>query len=220
MPQLTLSDLVANRTLSPRMAALLATAAAARRSLLTVAIPRMAGKSTVTDAVLEERGAEVPLYPLGTRHGASLGIPDPTAPTGYLTMSEIAPHPVTDSYMWGADVQQVFDAARTDGHAIATALHADGIESAFGVIAENGLTDEQASLIDVFIYIRSIGEWEHPDRRAVEALYEVDRVEGGRPIARLIHHWDEATDRFEEIAEPSLVPRDHYAAQVERFERD
>ena len=218
MPQLALADLVANRTLSTRMAALLAAAAEERRSLLAVAIPRMAGKSTVMDAVLDQRGADVPLYSLGTRHGASLGIPEASQPAGYLTMSEIAPHLVTDSYLWGADVQQIFEAARSDGHAIATALHADGVESAFEVIAQNGVTDEQASLIDVVVYIRSIGQWQNPDRRAVDGLYEVDRVEGGRPIARLIDRWDEATDNFEEVSEPALVSPATYARQLERFE--
>jgi hypothetical protein len=218
MPELTLADLVANRTMSPGMAALLAAAAEERRSLLMVAIPRMAGKSTVMEAVLEERGSEVPLYSLGTRHGESLGIPEASEPVGYFAWSEIAPRPVTDSYMWGADVQQAFEAARSDGHSIATALHADGVESAFGVIAENGVTDEQASLIDVVAYIRSLGEWDNPNRRAIEGMYEVDRVEGGRPVSRLIHRWDEGSDAFEEVAEPSLVSPEAYARHLARFD--
>ena len=48
MSGLTLADLVTNRTMSPEMAATLAAAAEERRSLLAVAIPRGAGKSTVT----------------------------------------------------------------------------------------------------------------------------------------------------------------------------
>lgn len=52
MASLTIVGLVANRTLSPEMAATLAAAAEERRSLLFVAIPRMAGKSTLMRAVL------------------------------------------------------------------------------------------------------------------------------------------------------------------------
>ncbi len=218
MAELTLVDLIANRTISPGMAALLAAAAEERRSLLMVAIPRMAGKSTVMDAVLEHRTPDSPIYSLGTRHGDSLGIPDASEPAGYLALSEIAQHTVTDSYLWGAPVRQIFEAARTGGHAIATALHADGIESAFAVIAENEVTDEQASQIDVVAYIRSLGHWETPTRRAIESLYEVDRVEAGAPIHRLIHRWDEPTDTFESVDELTLVASETYRRHLATFE--
>ena len=214
---LTLTDLVANRTLSPGMAALLATAVAERRSILMVAIPRNAGKTTLTTAVLDERPAAIPDYPLGRRHGDSLGMPDAGEPAGYLAFSEIAPHPVTDSYLWGSDVQRIFEAAHARGHAIATALHADGIESAFGVIAENGVPDEHASLMDLVVYIRSLGPWQQPERRAVESIHEVERVRDGEVTARLIHRWDEATDRFEAVDTPTLVTPEAYAHHLERF---
>ena len=84
MAELTLRDLVSNRTLAPGMAALLAAAAEERRSLLMVAIPRMAGKSTLMEAILEERDTDVPVYLLGTRHGDSLGIPSTSKEIGYL----------------------------------------------------------------------------------------------------------------------------------------
>lgn len=214
---LTLADLVANRTLSAGMAALLAAATAERRSILMVAIPRNAGKTTLMSAVLDERPATIPLYELGRRHGEALGIPDESEPAGYLAFSEIAPHPVTDSYLWGPDVQRIFEAAQARGHAIATALHADGIESAFEVVAENGVPDEHASLIDVMVYIRSLGPWQQPERRAVESIHEVERIREGRVTARLIHRWDETTDRFEAVDTPSRVPPEAYAHHLERF---
>ena len=182
-----------------------------------VAIPRNAGKTTLMSAVFEERPPSIPLYALGTRHGDSLGIPDAGAQPGYLTMSEIAPHPVTDSYLWGPDVRQIFAAAHAHGHAIATALHADGLDAAFEVIAENGVTDEQASLIDVVVYIRSFGRWQNPDRRRVEAIHEVDHVRDGRVAARLSHRWDEPTDQFETVDAPSFVTPEAYAHHLERY---
>lgn len=214
---LALADLVANRTLAPGMAALLAAAVEARRSILMVAIPRNAGKTTLMTAVLEERPEAVPLYMLGTRHGESLGIPEAGAPTGYLSMSEIAPHPVTDGYLWGADVRRIFASAHTHGHAIATALHADGIDAAFEVIAENGVPDEHASLIDVVVYIRSIGPWQAPERRAVEAIHEVERVRDGEVVGHLTHSWNETTDRFETAAAPTSVSPEAYARHLARF---
>jgi Flp pilus assembly CpaF family ATPase len=217
MAELTLDDLVANRTLSAGMAALLAAATAERHSILNVAIPRMAGKSTLMDAVLAERPPEVPIYALGRRHGASLGIPESGATGGYLSFSEIASHSVTDAYLWGADVRQIFQNALDSGHAIATALHADGVESAFGVIAENEVTDEQAAQIKLVVYIRSLGEWSEPDRRAVAVLAEIDGIEDGRPAHRVIHRWDEGTDTFEQVAEPTLVTPEALAPYLERF---
>ena len=216
---LTLADLVANRTLSAGMAALLAAATAERRSILMVAIPRNAGKTTLMSAVLDERPADVPLHELGGRHGDSLGIPDAGEPVGYLAFSEIAPHPVTDSYLWGSDVQRIFEASHARGHSIATALHADGIQSAFEVIAENGVPDEHASLIDIVVYIRSLGPWQQPKRRAVESIHEVERVSSGQVTARLIHRWDETADRFEAMDTPSLVTPEAYARHFERFTR-
>ena len=217
MPELTLSDLIANRTLSAEMAALLAAGAEERRSLLMVAIPRMAGKSTVMEAVLAHRAPGVPRHDLGTRHGSGLGLPEAGSIPGYLAWSEIARHPVTDAYLWGAPVRRIFEVALAGGHSIATALHADGVASAFEVIRENGVDDKQAALIDLVAYIRSIGQWDNPDRRAIEALYEIDRVEDGVPAARLIHRWDEASDRFEVVGEPVLVSSEAAARHLERF---
>lgn len=214
---LTLADLVANGTLAPGMAALLAAAVEERRSLLVVAIPRNAGKTTLMTAALEERPDGVPLYLLGRRHGESLGIPALGAAAGYLSMSEIAPHPVTDSYLWGADVRRVFGAAHARGHAIATALHADGIDAAFEVIAQNGVPDEQASLIDVVVYIRLFGRWQDPERRVVETIHEVERVQGGQVVARLTHRWNETTDQFETVTTPSSVSPQAYAHHLARF---
>ena len=114
-------------------------------------------------------------------------------------------------------MQQIFEAARLAGHAIATSLHANGVESAFEVISDTGVTDEQASLIDLVVYIRSIGNWRNPERRVVEYLYEVDSVEAGQPNTRLIHRWHEISDTFEEVSKSALVPAEAYKRQLERF---
>ena len=71
--------------------------------------------------------------------------------------------------------------------------HADSLEEAFDKIAANGVPDEQAGLIDYAVHIRSLGDWREPTRRVVAALYQPrpDRE------ARLLHRWDEATNRLE-----------------------
>lgn len=194
---LTLTDLVGNRTLSPDMAVTLAAAVEERRSLLFVAIPRMAGKSTVMRAALQYAPTGMPLHILSASSGRGLGIPD-AGDGGYLVVSEISPAGF-DDYLWGADALRVF-AAVGRGFSLVTALHAPGVEEAFEVITRyNGVPDNEAACIDLVVYIRSLGRWFDPQRRVVAAIHEINGVKSGRPDARLLHRWDERADRFEMV---------------------
>ncbi|MEK7862142.1 MAG: hypothetical protein AAB295_02635, partial [Chloroflexota bacterium] len=56
MPELSLAELVANRTMSEPMAATLRAAALARRPYLVIALPRLAGKSTVLETIARVLG--------------------------------------------------------------------------------------------------------------------------------------------------------------------
>jgi type IV secretory pathway ATPase VirB11/archaellum biosynthesis ATPase len=203
MTDLTLFDLVRNGTISAEMAAALACAAEERRSLLFVAIPRMAGKSTVMRAALQHIPEGTAIHHLARSKGPQLGIPD-EADGGYLIMSEIAPTGF-DDYLWDEEVRTVF-AALPRGFSLATALHAPGIDEAFEVITRiNGVPDAQAGHIGLVTYIRSLGQWRTPDRRIVERIYEVDGVSNGRPEARLLHRWSEQDDRFEVVEDAQRI---------------
>src|SRR5437773_7418979 len=101
---LDLADLVRNGTLSPHMAATLATAAEERRSLLVAAIPQNAGKTTTMLATLRYAPAGTPVHFLSAASGPSLGIP--TRPEGYLVLLEISHAPMPE-YLWGEPVRQV-----------------------------------------------------------------------------------------------------------------
>lgn len=198
MATLTLADLVKNRTMSPEMAVTLAVAAEERRSMLFVAIPRLAGKSTVMQAVLQYAPPGTPFHALSRARGRGLGIPS-VGDGGYLVVSEISPAGFED-YLWDADVRRVF-AALGSGFSLATALHAGGVDQAFEVITRhNGVPDEQAARLDLVIYLRSIGPWHRPTRRVVAEIHEVDGVHEGRPEARLLHRWSEPDDHFEVVA--------------------
>ena len=205
MAELSLGDLVANRTMSPEMAATLAAAARERRSLLFFAIPRLAGKTTTMLATLDHAPEGTPIHELSTETEPDLGIPDPPD-GGYLVMHEIAqtdfPH-----YLWGEPVRRVFEALRGGGLSLATVLHAGGYEEAFSIILErNEVPDADAALIDYAVHIRSLGpDWREPTRRVVVELHEVTGVEGGHAVVNLLHRWDEEQDRFEVVGEPSLL---------------
>lgn len=87
-------------------------------------------------------------------------------------------------------------------------LHAPGVVHAFEIISKlNGIGDAQASQIRLAVYIRSIGDWREPEKRRVAEVHEVARVIDGVPLARLLHRWDEATDRFLDIDQPTSVDR-------------
>ena len=208
MPGPSLADLVANRTLSPTMAATLSIAAEERRSLLFVAIPRMAGKTTTMMATLEHAPACTALHELSLAAGPSLGIPSP-GDGGYLVMHEIAETPFPH-YLWGEPVRQVFAALRDSDLRLATALHAGSVEAAFRVIVDsNGVPAEEAAQIDIATYIRSLGpDWQNPTRRVVESMHEVVGVEGGRVRTSELHRWDEQSDRFETVNAPRRVAVD------------
>jgi type IV secretory pathway ATPase VirB11/archaellum biosynthesis ATPase len=203
MPELTLPDLVANRTLSPEMAATLSATALERRSFIVAAIPQRAGKSTVTEAMLDATPAGTPLHRLSLNEGPTLGIP-PQQDGGYLVVAEIAQTPFAD-YLWGEPVRRLFDAVRA-GWPMAATMHSDGIEGAFDQIVRGcGVSDADASAIELFVYIRALGPRPHPARRVVERVYEVDGIEGGHLATRLLHYWDQANDRFEVAESPRRI---------------
>ena len=186
--------------MSPEMAATLAAAASERRSLLVFAVPRLAGKTTTMLAALRHAPAGTPLHELSAERGPDLGIPDPPD-GGYLVMHEIAQAPMPH-YLWGEPVRRVFSALRGGGFSLATALHAGGLEEAFSVIlGENGVPEADAALVDYAVHIRTLGpDWREPERRVVAGLHEVTGAG-----ARLLHRWDEGSDRFEAAGEPSLL---------------
>lgn len=189
--------------MSPEMAATLAAAVRERRGLLVAAIPRLAGKTTTMLAAVAE--AEATVHVLSTDLGPTLGIPA-EADGGYLVLSEIAQAPFAE-YLWGPPVRYAFATARERGFSLAAALHAPGLAEAFEIVTQlNRVPDADAAKLEVMVYIRTLGRnWQAPDRRVVAAVYEIQAVTNGVPHARLLQHWDEASDRFVVDASPERI---------------
>jgi hypothetical protein len=205
MPALTLADLVANGTMSPEIAATLRATAQARQSFLVVAIPRLAGKSTVMAAILAHAPTGAPVLSVG-EDGSDIAALAAASAGGYLVIPEISEYPVTPGYIWGAPVRRVF--ARVGKElALAAALHAPGAEEAMEVVARgNSVPDEQAANIAIVVYIRSLGtDWRRPTGRRIATVHEVVGVDDGQAETRLLHRWDERTDRFETVAQPRRI---------------
>jgi hypothetical protein len=204
MTALSLVDLVRNGTMSAEIAGTLATAAAERRSLLFIAIPRHAGKSTTMQATLAYAPEGTPQHHLTRDAGPSLGIPE-EADGGYLVVAEVSEAGFAN-YLWGEPARQAFAALRR-GFSMATALHAPGVEEAFEVLCgQNRVPDDDAGRIELAVYIRSLGsDWRNPTGRRIADVYEVERVDGGRPRGRRLHRWDEGADRFEAVERAALI---------------
>ncbi|MEX1023346.1 MAG: hypothetical protein WD058_09385 [Dehalococcoidia bacterium] len=202
MSSLTLDDLVRNRTMSAEMAAVLSAAAAERRSFLVVAQPRLAGKTTTMEAMLQHAPPGTPVHVLARSAGPDLGIPE-VADGGYLRLAEVA-ETGFDDYFWGAEVCRVFDALDR-GFSLATALHADSLAGAFEVLAANGVSAAGMAHLQLVAVIRILGDWQAPDRRALAELHEVEPAAEGGVTSRLLHRWDPATDRFEQVGAPANI---------------
>ena len=166
-----------------------------RRSFIVLAVPRLAGKTTVLRAVLAERPAATPVVTLA-EDGQELDQLVSKSAGGYLVIPEIAPSAAMPGYIWGADVRRVFKAAK-ESVSLAATLHADGPDDAFAQICKGcGVPDAEASKIAFAVHLRSIGRWEEPTRRVVQSVHAIDRVEGGKPKGRLLYRWDEGRDEF------------------------
>jgi Flp pilus assembly CpaF family ATPase len=201
MPGLTLDDLARNGTMSPAIASTLRKAVEAHRSYLVIALPRLAGKSTVGKAMLAiARKNKWPIRELG-EDGTDVDALAAEAHDGYLYVPEVSRYPVTEGYVWGAPVRKAF-AAIKDGTALSTALHADSAEDAITILRRNRVPDEDLERLDLIVHIRSLGdEWQHPTRRVIADVNEMSSMRDGEAKLRLLHQWDEARDTFEDIAE-------------------
>jgi hypothetical protein len=195
---LSLDDLVANKTMSAPMAATLTRVVEKRRSFLVIALPRMAGKSTVGKAMLDvARRAGAPIRELG-EDGTDVSALAEAARGGYLYVPEVSRFPVTAGYVWGAPVRTAF-AEIARGTPLSTALHADSADDALEILRSNRIAPGDLARLDLIVHIRSLGDdWQNPTRRVVAGVHELS--DGG---PRLLHHWDHLRDRFDVDGKPT-----------------
>ena len=201
MPEITLPELVRNGTLNAEMAAVLWAAVDEQMSFLTVAVPRLAGKTTTSNAVLAIRPPNVPLRQVA-------GEPEllerlkRERQGGYLVVAEFAYAPVP-GYIWGAPVRRVLQTVREGGYALQTALHAAGVEEGIlEVTRGNGVSDDLASIFKLVMYIERFGSGYASFWRRVTDLYEVFDVRDGRPLGQSLFRWRSEDDSFDKLAEP------------------
>src|ERR1700730_14874634 len=152
---LTIADLVRNGTMNAEIAGVLWAAVDDKISFLTVAVPRNAGKSTTSNAMLALRPPGVPLHEVA-------GEPDVMERLkreglgGYLVVGEFS-RGGRPGYIWGEPVRRVFNTLDA-GYSLQTTLHAPSVEEAIRQVTEgNGVSDEHASAIKLVLYIEMFG---------------------------------------------------------------
>ena len=203
MSELTLVDLVRNGTMNAEIAAMLASITAQQHSFVVVAVPRFAGKSTVTDAMLHCVPTNVPVHRL-TGEEAEMDRLKLKGSGGYLVVGEFSKYPVP-GYIWGSPVRKVFETMRA-GYSLSTALHAPSMEEAYAAICQgNSVPDKDASRLTYMVYIERMGDDEDSFWRRIAQIQEIDRVVDGRPRGRLLFRWREKNDSFEQVEESRLL---------------
>ena len=206
MSELTLVDLVRNGTMNAEVAATLGSIAAEQHSFMVVAVPRFAGKSTVSDAMLHCAPPSVPVHRLSGDEAEMDGLMR-DARGGYLVVAEFSSGG-SQRYIWGPPVRKVFEMMRA-GYSLSTTLHAPSADEAYAAISQaNAVPDEDASRLTYMVYIERMGDDEDSFWRRIAQVHEVDRVVDGRPQGRLLHRWRERDDTFEQIEEPRLLAVD------------
>jgi len=197
MPDLTILDLVANNTLSARVAAALWAAMDARPSFVVTAVPRFAGKSTLMNAVLGLLPPDVPVHRLDGSQEQMRALEGEVS-GGYLVVAEISQAPMP-GYIWGEPVRELFETLAA-GYSLATALHAPDLPGAFDVLCrENGVSDEAASRVNLVLHLSRFGDDPDSFWRRLAEVSEVEGVSDGRPNARLLFRWRKSDDSFEDV---------------------
>ena len=199
----TLIDLVANNTLDERIAALLWTVAEEKRSIVTAAEPRKAGKSTVLHAALQHIPDGTPVHTLS---GPIEEIRDfAKVPNGgYLEVGEISSES-PERYIWGEPVLALFEAIDA-GFSLATTMHAADVNDLFSQICgDNKVPDKSASVIEYVVYIRRFGDDDENYWRRVNTVHEIHGVTNGAPSATPLFSWREKDDSFIELDAPARL---------------
>ncbi len=185
---ITLTDMVANGSVTEEGADLLRRIAASGESFLVYALPRNAGKSTLTNAILAEVPADVPRHEfLGTREEVVERSADRER-GGYLVVGEIG-HRGRPGYLAGEEVERTFELVAA-GYRLASSLHADSVAEVFDVLARNGISADAAAGVRYLVKVRGLGDLDDPStRRVVEHINEVTGFGIDGPAYSVLYQW-------------------------------
>ena len=204
--EVSLSELVRNGTLNAEMGAVLWAAAHESISFITAAVPQLAGKSTLSRAALAMRRPETPLHRFGGEF-AQLDALVRRQLGGYIVVEEFSNAPVP-GYIWGEPVRRVFEALKY-GYSLQATLHAGSVPEALNEITHgNRVADESASQLKLVLYVERFGSNRANFWRRLVEVYELHKIEDGKPIGHPLYRWRREDDSFEKVSDPHQFGRD------------
>lgn len=175
--------LIREGTLTEQAAAFLSLAVEGRRSLIVVAEPHQAGKTTVLTALLDFLPPDTqPVYLRGVYERFTFRDEVP-AERAYVLCNEISAHLPT--YLWGRGVRSVFQAL-VDGYPLATTMHAESGDDALQRLCQFPLDVPEADVVHLDLIV-SLG-MDYVDNRLVRRVTRVERVrrQNGPPGTELL----------------------------------
>ena len=179
---LTLDDLTANGTITKEGADVLRGIGAGGSSFLVYSLPRNAGKSTVTEAILATAPSSMARNDfLGTADEAATLTRRPA--DGWLVVAEMG-HRGRPGYLAEEEIVRAFDVV-AHGYPLASSLHADTVEQVYDVLGRNGIAAATvARAVRYLVKVQPLGDPFAPDtERIVEHVHEHTGVDGdGRPV--------------------------------------
>lgn len=206
MKEITIAELIRNKTMSAEMAGLLWAGVNEKVSFLTAAVYRNAGKSTVAKAVLSLRPKNVSLHYASNNWQVTEKLLNVEKHGGYLVVDEFSDYDYP-GYLWGDEIKHVFKMLKND-YSLQASLHAESAEDAILELTQkNQVSDDEASQIQLVIFIEMFGTSLSDAKRRVTQIYEVHRVEGGNPMGHLVYQWNIEDDSFELLEESHLFAR-------------
>ena len=200
---LSITQIIASGTMTPRIAAIFWLAVERGRSMIFACDPPGAGKTTILTALLAFAKPEASVY-FTRGWGETFRLPPPPGdgdPPTFLLVNEMSDHlPV---YSWGPYVQRAFELA-AEGYTLMSTMHADDVE---GIVAQ--LTDEcdvPRALIGHLAFAVPLFVGAHQGRR-IRRVLDVTVLEplGGGFDRHSIVAWRRDDDAFDVLATPAAI---------------
>ena len=154
--RLSILDLVNSGTLNLRLASILWLIMERRASVLVVAGPNMAGKTTLLNALLDFLPPEVEQVDLDGMYEDFEFIEHSVPNKTYMVAPEINWY---GFYLWGREARRAFELI-SQGYAFGSTMHARTVEETAGILHYDlGLPLSLIVNINVIITLRMIGNW-------------------------------------------------------------
>jgi energy-coupling factor transporter ATP-binding protein EcfA2 len=154
--RLSILDLVNSGTLNLRLASVLWLMMERRASVLVVAGPNMAGKSTLLNALLDFLPPEVKQVDLDGMYEDFEFVEHSVPNKTYMVAPEINWY---GFYLWGKEARRAFELL-SQGYAFGSTMHARTVEETVGILHYDlGLPLSLIVNINAIITLRMIGSW-------------------------------------------------------------